>query len=331
MTAPRISLASPQAPQVDASPIQAAVAQVAKRIVGQEQMVERLLVGLLTGGHILLEGVPGLAKTLAVRTLAETVRASFSRIQFTPDLLPADVIGTLIFDQKAQEFRVRKGPVFAHIVLADEINRAPAKVQSALLEAMQERTVTIGGTTFPLPDPFLVLATQNPLESEGTYPLPEAQLDRFLLKVRVVYPSREQEREVLMRMSTGAPIAVEPVLDPAGLLAARAAVAGIYVDQKLIDYMVDIVRATRDPALVGCADLKPLVAFGASPRASLALAQTARAHAFLRGRGYVTPDDVKAMAPDVLRHRVILTFEAEAEEMDADRVIARILEAVPTP
>jgi MoxR-like ATPase len=330
MTAPRISL-SQQHPPVDPAPIQAALQQVAKRIVGQESMMERLLIGLLTGGHILLEGVPGLAKTLAVRTLAETVRASFSRIQFTPDLLPADVIGTLIFDQKSQEFRVRKGPVFAHIVLADEINRAPAKVQSALLEAMQERQVTIGGTTFPLPDPFLVLATQNPIESEGTYPLPEAQLDRFLLKVRVVYPTREQEREVLLRMSGGIPIAVEPVLDPAGLLAARAAVAQVYVDQKLVDYMVDLVRATRDPGLVGCADLRPLIAFGASPRASLALAQTARAHAFLRGRGYVIPDDVKAMAPDVLRHRVILTFEAEAEELDADRVIARLLEAVPTP
>jgi MoxR-like ATPase len=311
--------------------VQAALQQVAKRIVGQEQMVERLLVGLLTGGHVLLEGVPGLAKTLAVRTLAETISASFSRIQFTPDLLPADVIGTLVFDQKTQEFKVRKGPVFAHIVLADEINRAPAKVQSALLEAMQERQVTIGGTTFKLPEPFLVLATQNPIESEGTYQLPEAQLDRFLLKVRVQYPSREEEREVLLRMGGGQPIPVDAVLDPAGLLAARQAVGQVYVDQKLIDYMVDLVRATREPALAGCADLRPLVAFGASPRASLALAQTARAHAFLRGRGYVIPDDVKAMASDVLRHRVILTFEAEAEEMDADRVVARILEAVPTP
>ena len=329
MTAPRTS-ASQHAP-VDPAPIQAALQQVAKRIVGQESMVERLLIGLLTGGHILLEGVPGLAKTLAVRTLAETVHASFSRIQFTPDLLPADVIGTLIFDQKSQEFRVRKGPIFAHIVLADEINRAPAKVQSALLEAMQERQVTIGGTTFPLPEPFLVLATQNPIESEGTYPLPEAQLDRFMLKVRVQYPTREQEREVLLRMSTGLAIAIDAVLDPAGILAARAAVAQVYVDQKLVDYMVDLVRATREPNLAGCADLKPLIAFGASTRASLALAQTARAHAFLRGRGYVIPDDVKAMAPEVLRHRVILTFEAEAEEMDADRVVARLLAAVPTP
>ncbi|HWA40067.1 MAG TPA: MoxR family ATPase [Gemmatimonadales bacterium] len=330
MTSPRISL-STQHPPVDPSQVQATLTQVARRIVGQEQMVERLLIGLLTGGHVLLEGVPGLAKTLAVRTLAETISASFSRIQFTPDLLPADVIGTLVFDQKTQEFKVRRGPVFAHIVLADEINRAPAKVQSALLEAMQERQVTIGGTTFKLPEPFLVLATQNPIESEGTYQLPEAQLDRFLLKVRVQYPSREEEREVLLRMGGGQPIEVDAVLDPAGLLAAREAVGQVYVDQKLIDYMVDLVRATREPALAGCADLRPLVAFGASPRASLALAQTARAHAFLRGRGYVIPDDVKAMAPDVLRHRVILTFEAEAEEMDADRVIARILEAMPTP
>src|SRR5690242_5795538 len=323
MTAPRISLAT-QHPPADPAPVQAALTQVAKRIVGQEQMVERLLIGLLTGGHVLLEGVPGLAKTLAVRTLAESINASFSRIQFTPDLLPADVIGTLVFDQKTQEFKVRKGPVFAHIVLADEINRAPAKVQSALLEAMQERQVTIGGTTFPLPSPFLVLATQNPIESEGTYQLPEAQLDRFLLKVRVQYPSREEEREVLLRMGSGLPIPVDAVIDPAGLLAARQAVSQVYVDQKLIDYMVDLVRATREPALAGCADLRPLISFGASPRASLALAQTARAHAFLRGRGYVIPDDVKALAPDVLRHRVILTFEAEAEEMDADRVVARI-------
>ena len=330
MTAPRISAAQ-AVPAVDPVPLQAALQQVARRIVGQEAMVERLLVGLLTGGHVLLEGVPGLAKTLTVRTLAETVRASFSRIQFTPDLLPADVVGTLVFDQRTQDFRVKQGPVFAHIVLADEINRAPAKVQSALLEAMQERQVTIGGATFPLPDPFLVLATQNPIESEGTYPLPEAQLDRFLLKVRVTYPTREQEREVLLRMGSGAPIGVEPVLDPAALVAARAAVAQVYVDQKLVDYIVDLVRATRDPALAGCADLKPLVAFGASPRATLALAQTARAHAFLRGRAYVVPEDVKAMAPDVLRHRLVLTFEAEAEEVDADRVVARILEAVPTP
>ena len=316
---------------VEAAPVQAAMQEVALRIVGQEMMVERLLIGLLTGGHILLEGVPGLAKTLAVRTLAEIVHASYSRIQFTPDLLPADVIGTMIFDQKTSEFRVKKGPLFAHIVLADEINRAPAKVQAALLEGMQEHQVTIGGTAYPLPEPFLVLATQNPIESEGTYPLPEAQLDRFLLKVRVGYPTREQEREVLLRMSGGVPIPVSQVLDTAGILAARNAVTSVYIDQKLVDYIVDLVRATRDPGLVGLHDLKPLVAFGASPRASLALAQTARAHAFLRGRNYVVPEDVKALAPDVLRHRLVLTFEAEAEEVDSDRVIARVLEAVPVP
>ncbi|HEU5359186.1 MAG TPA: MoxR family ATPase [Gemmatimonadales bacterium] len=328
MTAPRPSGAQLAA---EAAPVQAAVQEVARRIVGQEAMVERLLIGLLTGGHVLLEGVPGLAKTLAVRTLSEIVHASFSRIQFTPDLLPADVIGTMVFDQKTAEFTVKKGPLFAHVVLADEINRAPAKVQAALLEGMQEHQVTIGGTAYPLPEPFLVLATQNPIESEGTYPLPEAQLDRFLLKVRVGYPTREQEREVLLRMSGGAPIPVSRVLDPAGILAARKAVLGVYIDQKLVDYIVDLVRATRDPGLVGLHDLKPLIAFGASPRASLALAQTARAHAFLRGRNYVVPEDVKAMAPDVLRHRLVLTFEAEAEEVDSDRVIARVLEAVPVP
>ena len=327
MTAPRSSAQL----AAESAPVQAAVQEVALRIVGQEAMVERLLIGLLTGGHILLEGVPGLAKTLAVRTLAEIVNASFSRIQFTPDLLPADVIGTMVFDQKTSEFRVKKGPLFAHVILADEINRAPAKVQAALLEGMQEHQVTIGGTAYPLPEPFLVLATQNPIESEGTYPLPEAQLDRFLLKVRVGYPTREQEREVLLRMSSGNPIPVGHVLDPAGILAARKSVTGVYIDQKLVDYMVDLVRATRDPGLVGLHDLKPLIAFGASPRASLALAQTARAHAFLRGRNYVVPEDVKAMAPDVLRHRLVLTFEAEAEEVDSDRVVARILEAVPVP
>jgi MoxR-like ATPase len=294
-------------------------------------MVERLLIGLFCGGHILLEGVPGLAKTLAVKTLAEIIHASFSRIQFTPDLLPADLIGTMIFDQRNQEFRVKKGPIFAQIVLADEINRAPAKVQAALLEAMQEKQVTIGGTTFKLEEPFLVLATQNPIESEGTYPLPEAQLDRFMLKVRVHYPSRDEEKEVLLRMSTGQDIPVQRMLDPAVILALRAAVAGLYIDQKVVDYIVDLVRATRDPGAVGLSSLKPLVAFGASPRASLALAAAARAQAFLRGRNYVVPEDVKALAPDVLRHRMVLTFEAEAEEMDSDDIIAKVLEAVPVP
>jgi MoxR-like ATPase len=302
--------------------------EVSRRVVGQTAMVERLLIGLLTGGHILLEGVPGLAKTLAVRTLAEILKATFSRIQFTPDLLPADVIGTMVFNQKTQEFHPKRGPLFAHIVLADEINRAPAKVQSALLEAMQEHQVTIGGETYPLPEPFLVLATQNPIEQEGTYPLPEAQLDRFLLKVRVDYPSRLEEREVLLRMSGGEPIPVAKVLSPDAVLAARRALAAVHLDQRLVDYIVDLVRATREPAAVGLAALAPLVAFGASPRASIALAQAARAYASLQGRDYVVPEDVRALAPDVLRHRLVLTFEAEAEDVTTDTVVSQILGAV---
>jgi MoxR-like ATPase len=294
-------------------------------------MVERLLIGMLTGGHILLEGVPGLAKTLAVRTLAEIIHVSFSRIQFTPDLLPADVIGTMVFDQKTQDFFVKKGPLFAQIVLADEINRAPAKVQAALLEAMQEKQVTIGGNTFPLLQPFLVLATQNPIENEGTYPLPEAQLDRFMLKVHVGYPSRDEEREVLVRMGGNADIPVQRILEPAEILGFRSQIGQVYMDQKLVDYVVDVVRATREPGAVGLADLKPLIAFGASPRATLALAQAARAHAFIKGRGYVVPEDVRALAPDVLRHRVVLTFEAEAEDTTSDTVIQRVLGAVRAP
>ena len=312
-------------------PVPRILKEVSRRIVGQDAMVERLLVGLLTGGHILLEGVPGLAKTLAVRTLAEIIRASFSRIQFTPDLLPADVIGTMVFNQKSQDFHVKKGPVFAQIILADEINRAPAKVQAALLEAMQEHQVTIGGTTYPLEEPFLVLATQNPIESEGTYPLPEAQLDRFMLKVRVGYPSRDEEKEVLLRMSGGKEIPVERLLDPDAILSARSEIANLYMDQKVVDYIVDLVRATRDPGLVGLSDLKPLVAFGGSPRASIALAQAARAHAFLRDRAYVVPEDVRALAPDVLRHRIVLTFEAEAEDVTTDDVVTRVLGAVRVP
>ena len=316
---------------VDVAHLQRVVREVSRRIVGQDVMVERLLIGMLTGGHILLEGVPGLAKTLAVRTLAEIIHASFSRIQFTPDLLPADVIGTMVFDQKSQDFYVKKGPLFAHIILADEINRAPAKVQAALLEAMQEKQVTIGGTTFTLEEPFLVLATQNPIENEGTYPLPEAQLDRFMLKVRVGYPTRDEEKEVLLRMSSGHDIPVERLLTPATILAARGVIADLYMDQKVVDYIVDIVRATRDPGSVGLADLKPLIAFGGSPRASISLAQAARAHAFLRGRSYVVPEDVRALAPDVLRHRVVLTFEAEAESVTTDDVVTRVLEAVRVP
>jgi MoxR-like ATPase len=266
-----------------------------------------------------------------VRTLAEIVHASFSRIQFTPDLLPADLIGTMVFDQKTQDFHVKKGPLFAQIILADEINRAPAKVQAALLEAMQEHQVTIGGTTFPLEEPFMVLATQNPIENEGTYPLPEAQLDRFMLKVRVDYPSRDEEKEVLLRMSGGQEIPVERLLQPRAILAARMAIASLYMDQKVVDYIVDLVRGTRDPAAVGLGELKPLIAFGGSPRASIALAQAARAHAFLRGRAFVVPEDVRALAPDVLRHRIVLTFEAEAEDLTTDDVVAKVLGAVRVP
>ena len=311
--------------------LEEALYEIKRVIVGQDAMLERMIVALLAGGHILLEGVPGLAKTLAVRTLSEIINASFSRIQFTPDLLPADLIGTMVFDQKTQEFHVKKGPLFAQIILADEINRAPAKVQAALLEAMQEHQVTIGGTSFPLEEPFLVLATQNPIENEGTYPLPEAQLDRFMLKVRVGYPSRDEEKEVLLRMSGGQEIPVERLLEPQAILAARSAIAGLYMDQKVVDYIVDLVRATREPAAVGLLDLKPLIAFGGSPRASIALAQAGRAHAFLRGRNYVVPEDVRALAPDVLRHRIVLTFEAEAEDVTTDDVVSRVLGAVKVP
>jgi MoxR-like ATPase len=329
MTQPAKATTPPPPPE--SIPLRQVELEVGRRLVGQTAMVERLLIGLLTGGHILLEGVPGLAKTLAVRTLAEILHASFSRIQFTPDLLPADVIGTMIFDQKTQEFHPKKGPLFAHIVLADEINRAPAKVQSALLEAMQERQVTIGGTTYLLPEPFLVLATQNPIEQEGTYPLPEAQLDRFLLKVHVDYPARLEEREILVRMSGGEPIPVQRVLEPKEILAARKAIAAVHLDPRLVDYIIDLVRATREPALVGLEALGPLIAFGASPRASIALAQSARAYAFLQGRAFVVPEDVRALAPDVLRHRLVLTFEAEAEDVTADGIVAQLLSAVKAP
>jgi len=315
----------------DAALAQTIRREVAKRVVGQEVMVERLLIGVLTGGHILLEGVPGLAKTLAVRTVAECLHISFSRIQFTPDLLPADVIGTMVYDQRSQEFYPKKGPLFANLVLADEINRAPAKVQSALLEAMQEKQVTIGGETFYLGEPFLVLATQNPIEQEGTYPLPEAQLDRFMLKVRIEYPSRDAEKEIVARMASGRPIEVQRAAEAEDILAARSAIAELFMDQKVVDYVVDVVRATREPQAVGLPELKSLIAFGASPRASIYLAQAARAHAYLRGRSYVVPEDVKAIACDVLRHRVLLTFEAEAEEIDSDRIVAKILEAVGVP
>ena len=319
------------APATDATLTTAITREVAKRVVGQETMVERLLIGILTGGHILLEGVPGLAKTLAVRTVAEALRINYSRIQFTPDLLPADVIGTMVFDQRTQEFYPRKGPLFSNLVLADEINRAPAKVQSALLEAMQEKQVTIGGETFYLGEPFLVLATQNPIEQEGTYPLPEAQLDRFMLKVRVGYPTRDAEKEIVARMASGRPIEVTRIADADEIMAARSTIAELFMDQKVVDYIVDVVRATREPQAIGLTELKHVIAYGASPRASIYLAQASRAHAFLRGRAFVLPEDVQAMAFDVLRHRVLLSFEAEAEDLDADRVIAKVLEAVRVP
>jgi MoxR-like ATPase len=305
--------------------------ELAKRVVGQDAMIDRLLIAILTGGHVLLEGVPGLAKTLTVRTLAETISTTFSRIQFTPDLLPADVVGTQVFDQSTATFSVKPGPIFANIVLADEINRAPAKVQAALLEAMQEKQVTIGGHSFKLDEPFLVLATQNPIEQEGTYPLPEAQVDRFMLKLRIGYPSRDEEKEIMRRMASGDAIAVEHVATPGQILAARHEIAGLRLDERIVDYIVDLVHATRVPADAGLGELGPLIEFGASPRATIALAQTSRAHAFLRGRNYVSPDDVKALAPDVLRHRVLLTYEAEAESVTPDDVISRILDAVPSP
>jgi len=318
-------------PAADAALVQNILEQVARRVVGQEYMIERLLIGLLTGGHVLLEGVPGLAKTLTVKTLAETIHTTFQRIQFTPDLLPADVIGTQIFDQHTGEFRPKHGPIFANIILADEINRAPAKVQSALLEAMQEKQVTIGGTTFILEEPFLVLATQNPIEQEGTYPLPEAQVDRFMLKLRVGYPSRAEEKEIMRRMAGGQAIPVDAVATPQEILEARRRIAELYVDDRVVDYIVDIVHATREPGVAGLTDLAPLIEYGASPRATIFLAQGARAYAFLRGRSFVTPDDVKAVAPDILRHRVLTTYEAEAEEVSSDAIITRILAAIESP
>jgi MoxR-like ATPase len=327
----RSASSAPQLDETDTTLVTAVVDEVGKRVVGQTYMIERLLIGLLTGGHVLLEGVPGLAKTLTVRTLAETIHTTFHRIQFTPDLLPADVIGTQIYDQGTGGFSVKRGPVFANIVLADEINRAPAKVQAALLEAMQEKQVTIGGVTYPLAEPFLVLATQNPIEQEGTYPLPEAQVDRFMLKLHVGYPSRDEEKEVLRRMASGVPIPVRHATTPEAILAARQHIADLYLDERLVDYIVDLVHATRFPKESQLHDLVPLIEFGASPRATLALAQASRAYAFLRGRAYVTPDDVKAIAPDVLRHRVLTTYEAEAENVTSDQVITRILDTVPTP
>ena len=307
------------------------LAEIRKRIVGQDTLVERVLVALLADGHVLLEGVPGLAKTLLVKTLAEAVHADFARLQFTPDLLPADLIGTQVYNPRTTEFTVHKGPVFANIVLADEINRAPAKVQSALLEAMQERQVTIAATSHPLDDPFLVLATQNPIEHEGTYPLPEAQVDRFMLKVIVDYPRRDEERQIIDRMTGPDTIEVNPVIERSQIPAARDVVRRIYVDDKIKEYVLDLVTATRSPSDDGLRELRQLVAFGASPRAGIYLVNAARAHAFLKGRGYVTPEDVKQLAPDILRHRVITTYEAEAEEVTSDDIIQRVLDHVQVP
>ena len=305
--------------------------QVARVVVGQQYLVDRLLIGLLANGHVLLEGVPGLAKTLSVRTLARAVTAEFSRIQFTPDLLPADIVGTLIYDPKTGAYSAKKGPVFANFILADEINRAPAKVQSALLEAMQERQVTLGGETHALPSPFLVLATQNPIDQEGTYPLPEAQVDRFMLKLNVGYPSREEERRILDAMATTAPrLDVEPVVTTAEILEARRAVDAVRVADPVRDYVVSLVLATRGQQ-PGGPDLGRLVQFGASPRATISLTLAAKAWAYLQGRDHVTPQDVKDVAPDVLRHRLILTYEADAEGVGADEIVRRVLDAVPVP
>jgi MoxR-like ATPase len=316
--------------QKEAVFVESLLSELRKVIVGQKQMLDRLLIGLLTRGHILLEGVPGLAKTLAVKSLAEAIDVRFQRIQFTPDLLPADLLGTLIYNQKDAVFVPKKGPIFTNLLLADEINRAPAKVQSALLEAMQERQVTLGDSTYPLEEPFLVLATQNPIEQEGTYPLPEAQVDRFMLKLKVDYPERKEERQILERMSTSDLPRASKVIRPEDILKARKVVEEVYVDDRIKEYILSIVFATRKPSDFGLS-LGDLIEYGASPRASLYLSQAARAHAFIRGRGYVTPEDVKSIGPDVLRHRVILSYEAEAENVKPEDIVQRIFDAIEVP
>jgi MoxR-like ATPase len=305
--------------------------EIGKVIVGQRVMLERLLIALLADGHVLLEGVPGLAKTLAVRTVAATIAGGFHRIQFTPDLLPSDLVGTMIYNQRSGDFTVQKGPIFTNILLADEINRAPAKVQSALLEAMQEKQVTIGGQTFPLPELFLVLATQNPIEHEGTYPLPEAQVDRFMFKLIVTYPERTEEREVLDRMTAGPEPVARTVLDPSRVLRARHAAGQVYVDGRIKEYVLDVVGATRQPERAGLNDLTPLIEYGASPRAAIFLIRAAKAHAFLQGRGFVIPEDIKGLGYDVLRHRILLTYRADADGVTADELLRRIFERVPVP
>lgn len=310
------------------APLQAEIGRV---VVGQKNLVDGLLIGLLTNGHVLLEGVPGLAKTLTVRTLASSIQTGFQRIQFTPDLLPADLIGTLIYNPRTGEFTTKQGPLFSNLILADEINRAPAKVQSALLEAMQERQVTLGEVTYKLPDPFLVLATQNPIEQEGTYALPEAQVDRFMLKLKVGYPTKAEERQILDLMGTSAPeLTVRPLIAPADILNARAVVNSIYIDDRVKDYIIDVVWATRKPTDFNL-KLEEYIAYGASPRATISLTLAARARAFLNGRGYVTPQDVKSIGADVLRHRVIVTYEAEAEEITSEAIIEKIFAGLPVP
>ena len=308
------------------------LSEIGRVVVGQRYMIERLLIGLLADGHVLLEGVPGLAKTLTVSALADAIGTDFQRIQFTPDLLPADLLGTLVYNQNEGSFSIKKGPIFANIILADEINRSPAKVQSALLESMQERQVTIGETTFPMDDPFLVLATQNPIEQEGTYPLPEAQVDRFMLKILVDYPTRSEELEIMRRMArTGEAPEVRPVVTPEQVLEARRVLNDMYIDERVEQYIIDLVFASRDPSRFGMSELEPLVEYGASPRASINLNLAARAHAFLRHRAYVTPEDVRAIAPDVMRHRVVITYEAEAEEITPSDIVQRILDSVEVP
>ena len=311
--------------------VESVMHEVGRVIVGQRYMVERLLLGILCDGHVLLEGVPGLAKTLSVRTLSRVIEAGFQRVQFTPDLLPADLIGTMVYNQKTGEFVPHKGPLFTNIVLADEINRAPAKLQSALLESMQERQVTLGGSTYRLPDPFLVLATENPIEQEGTYPLPEAQVDRFMFKIKVSYPNSEEERRILDLMSTGEPPEVRPLLKPEDIIRLRKIVREVYMDDKIKDYIVSLVMATRRPADFGLTELAPLIEYGASPRATIYLAQAARANAFIRRRGYVTPEDVKYVGMDVLRHRVILTYEAEAEERTPEDIVQKVFDHIEVP
>ncbi len=307
------------------------VEEIGKVIVGQRNLIDKLLIGLLADGHILVEGVPGLAKTTAVKTLAESMHGKFRRIQFTPDLLPADLVGTQIFSPKDSSFFVKQGPIFANIVLADEINRAPAKVQSALLEAMQERQVTIGEETFPLPRPFLVMATQNPIEQEGTYPLPEAQVDRFMLKVRVSYPTKEEEIQIMKRMGAHERPEIKRVLSPERMMQARTTVDEIFLDEKLYDYVANIVFATRSPELFGLKDLKELIEYGASPRASIYLIQASKAHAFLQGRGFVTPQDLKTIGLDVLRHRVLVSYEAEARDLTSDDIVMKIFDKIDVP